>query len=113
MTSVRLTNTTDDLIGRWEPTNVFGIPLPSTPVFLVFTRDQIVYNGGCNSFIFQYTALQGKITIGQNRSSTNSCSVDDDGLYVSAISRMSSYSLSVSGNQIIFRINDKDGGSVY
>lgn len=87
------------MIGRWEPTSVFGIPLPDTAVFLVFTRDQVVYNGGCNSYIFQYSvdASARQITMGRNRSSSNICAIDDDGLYVSAVSKMNKYSITLIG----------------
>lgn len=53
------------------------------------------------------------IQIGQNKSSSEKCKIDDDGLYVNGMVRVKGYSVSVVGNEIRLRLTDVSGNVVY
>lgn len=53
------------------------------------------------------------IKIGQNRTTPSECTVNDDGLYLSAIAKINKYKISVVGNQINLKITDSNGNNVY
>lgn len=74
-TTVKLTSTIDDFVGRWLPISVFGIPIKSTPIYFIFNTNQISYNGGCSVYQFKYSVdMTAKtMTIGQNKSTINKC----------------------------------------
>ena len=51
--------------------------------------------------------------MGQNRSTTNTCQVDDDGLYVNGMVRVRGYAVSIVGKEFRLRLNDGAGNAVY
>jgi hypothetical protein len=104
------------LIGQWSPSNIFGIPLSNSPISIVFTYTTITYQGGCNNYIFAYTIndIKKQLTIGQNKTSTNNCSVNDDGLYITGISMFSSYTININTNSssIIMNVLSSNGSNI-
>jgi hypothetical protein len=106
------------LIGQWSPSNIFGIPLSNSPISIVFTYTTITYQGGCNNYIFAYTInisdTKKQLTIGQNKTSTKNCSVNDDGLYTTGISMFSSYNISINSNisSIIMNVLSLNGSNI-
>lgn len=123
--TLTLTNTTSDLLGIWQPVSVMGIPLntQTNTYYFIFSTNTISINGGCNNFQFQYNNLNNNnnnnnnifksIQIGQNKSSSDKCKVDDDGLYVNGMVRVKGYSVNVIGNEIRLRLTDVGGNVVY
>jgi hypothetical protein len=110
----KLSNNQNDLIGQWSPTNVFGIPLSNSLISIIFTYTTITYQGGCNNYIFAYTINDTKkqLTIGQNKSSSNNCTVNDDGLYTTGITMFSSYNISINSSSIVMNIFSTNGSNV-
>jgi len=112
----QLANNQNDLIGQWSPTNIFGIPLTNTPISIVFAYTSITYQGGCNTFLFAYTVDTNKkqFSMGQNKSTSNNCTVNDDGLYTNAIPMFFGYNISISSatSSIIMNIFASNGSSI-
>lgn len=115
-TTLTLLNNKDDLLGIWQPVSVMGIPTDSTEIYFIISSNTISFNGGCNSYQFQYSVVDDsskQIKIGQNKSSSNQCPVDDDGLYVNGMIRVSKYMVVVVGSDIRLRLSDSNGNIVY
>ena len=96
--------------------SVFGIPLSNSPIGIIFTFTTLTYQGGCNTYVFAYTVDETKrqIALGQNKSSSNNCAVNDDGLYITAISSVSSYNISINSsiNSIVMNLFSANGSTV-
>ena len=103
--TLTLLNNKNDLLGIWQPLSIMGIPFTTdTNIYFIFSTNTISYSGGCNSYQFQYSVNDDiinknnrQIQIGQNKSSSERCVVDDDGLYVNGMVRVRGYVVSVVG----------------
>ncbi len=78
---------------------IFGMPMDGSSIYFIISSNIISYNGGCNNYQFQYSVNEALklIQIGQNKTTSNTCAVDDDGLYMNGISKISKYAVSIVG----------------
>lgn len=91
------------------------MPMDGSSVYFIFSSNLISYNGGCNTFQFQYTPNESSktIQIGQNKSTSNTCQVNDDGLYVNGLARVSKYVISILGKEFRLKLSDGAGNLMY
>ena len=87
------------------------MPMDGSSIYFIVLSNLISYNGGCNTFQFQYTVSESSrsIQMGQNKSTSNTCENDDDGLYVNGMGRVIKYTVSIVGKE--FRLKLSDGSS--
>jgi hypothetical protein len=53
------------------------------------------------------------IQIGQNKSTSNICPVNDDGLYVNGLARVSKYDIFIVGKEFRLKLRDVAGNVLY
>ena len=84
-------------------------------MYFIISSNLISYNGGCNTFQFQYTPTESSrsIEIGQNKSTSDNCAVNDDGLYVNGFARVRRYEVLIVGREFRLRLSDAAGNVLY
>jgi hypothetical protein len=89
--------------------------MEGSSVYFIISSNLISYNGGCNTFQFQYTPTESSrsIQIGQNKSTSDNCAVNDDGLYVNGFARVRRYAVSIVGREFRLRLSDAAGNVLY
>ena len=89
--------------------------MEGSSVYFIISSNLISYNGGCNTFQFQYTPTESSrsIEIGQNKSTSDNCAVNDDGLYVNGFARVRRYAVSIVAREFRLRMSDTAGKVLY
>lgn len=102
-----------NLAGAWKVSSLFGIPFPSTPYSLTFTKDKISLNGGCNAFTFPYEidSTTQIITVKEGTSTLKACTQSDDQLFVSGVNKMYKYLFSTTSSEYNLNFYDKTGNA--
>lgn len=115
-TNTPATISISNLVGKWSIKSLFNIPFPNSPYSLTFTSQQIILNGGCNKYSYQYTlnSPMQLIQIGNLTATNNSnCGQSDDQLYVNGIMNMYKYLLSSTNGVYTLSFYNSTGSMAY